>query len=192
MTDERPVREPWRSRWLPALVISLFALVVLADAAVIILFGNYRNLIEENGVEAVFIPAGPDREAVTAGAQRGGAPAGDRPVPVEASGGAFRVASPGRLVIRFRAPDAGAFVELGYRFAEHRPGAAVELALGRVASRHGVDTLCRRSLRSKKNPGGRFRHYLGDHAGWFELGLDVNPVAAEAGFAVETPEIVRD
>ncbi len=195
MVGEPSHAEPRRSRWLPAVVFSLFALVFLADAVVIALYGNYRNLIEEQGVDAVFVPAGPDRDGAEAGEpidvlEGARAVVADGKVLVEASGGAYEVLVPGTLTIRFRAPNAGAFVRLDYRFPEGRSGATTGLSLARVASRHGVDYMCRRSLRAKKKPTGTFRHYLADHAGWFELSLDVSQAAV--GFSVSKPEIIWD
>lgn len=193
MVAEPSYAEPRRSRWLPAVVFSLFALIFLADAVVIALYGNYRNLIEEQGVEAMFSPAGPGRDGTEMGepvdvAEGARAVAADGRVLVEASGGAYEVLVPGTLTIRFRAPDAGAFVELDYRFAERRTGSAIGLSLARVASRYGVDYMCRRTLRAKKKPTGTFRHYLADHAGWFELSLEVNQAAV--GFSVSKPEVI--
>ena len=194
MVGEPVGAEVRRSRWLPAVVFSLLALVFLADAVVIALYGNYRNLIEEQGVEAVFTPAdlagdvaGPETVEVPDGSR---AVAADGRVLVEASGGTFEVLAPGTLTIRFRAPDAGSYVELGYRFSEARSDARSELSLARVASRHGVDYMCRRSLTAKKKTEGMFRHYLADHAGWFELSLQVDPSAVAVGFEVDKPEIV--
>ena len=176
-------------------MFSLFALVFVADAVVIALYGNYRNLIEEQGVEAVFAPFDADDDGVGTrdlvevpeGAR---AVADDGRVLVEASGETFEVLVPGTLTIRFRAPDAGSFVELDYRFPDHRSEAISKLSLARVASRYGVDYMCRRSLKAKKKPTGTFRHYLADHAGWFELSLEVNQAAV--GFSVSKPEVIWD
>lgn len=194
MTGATPRPEPRRSRWLPAAVFSLFALMILADAVVIVLYGNYRNLIEEDGVEVVFTPAaGTGREIleVTVGVSEGfRTVAPDGAVLVEFVDGRFHVRVPGTLVIRFRAPDAGAYVRLDYRFGKRRSDARCDLALARVASRHGVDYMARRTLIAKKKAKGKFRHYLADHAGWFELELQVDPVAAKFGFEVTAPEIV--
>ena len=194
MTGEPSIADERRSRWLPAAVFSLFALIILADAVVIVLYGNYRNLIEEQGVEAVFTPAdpvgggaAPETVEVLDGSR---AVAADGTALVETSGKRFDILVPGTLAIRFRAPDAGSFVELGYRFGDRRSDVRAELSLARVASRYGVDYMCRRSLTAEKKPEGMFRHYLADHAGWFELSLDVNAEAAAAGFEVTKPEIV--
>jgi len=194
MTSEPSIADERRSRWLPATVFSLFALIILADVVVIVLYGNYRNLIEEQGVEAVFIPAeavgggvSPEMVEVLDGSRT---VAADGTVLVDASGESFDILVPGTLTIRFRAPDAGSFVELGYRFGDRRSDATSELSLARVASRYGVDYMCRRSLTAKKKRKGMFRHYLADHAGWFELSLEVNAEAAAVGFVVAKPEIV--
>ena len=39
---------------------------------------------------------------------------------------------------------------------------------------------------------GTYRHYLADHAVWFELSLEVNAEAAAVGFVVAKPQIVWD
>lgn len=188
--------EPRRSRWLPVVVASLFALVLLADLAVVLVYGNYRELFEEDRVEITFSPisgaaAGGTPEAVAA--EPGGKlVAGDGTVMVEVSEDGIEVRAPGRVVLRFRAPDAGRHVELRYSFGQRSPGARCELVLARVPSRHGVDVISRRVLDGGKRSQGRFRHYLADHAGWFELSLEVNPSAADAGFAVTIPRVVVD
>jgi len=196
MTGEHPRPEPRRSRWLPAAVFSLFAVMVLADAVVIVLYGNYRNLIEENGLEVVFTPAhaaGVEARGVAVDVSEGSrVVAPDGTLLVEVAGGRFHVLAPGNLSVRFRAPDAGSWVKLEYRFGKRRTGATCDLVLARVASRYGVDYMCRRTLDAKKKRKGRFRHYLADHAGWFELSLDVSPRAAEVGLEITEPEIVWD
>jgi len=196
MTGLGPTSEPRRSRWLPALVVALFAVVVLADAMVILLFGNYRNLIEEDGFEAVFTPAGVTGREVRGVevkvAEGSRAVAGDGAVLVEVSGGRFHVLAPGNLVIRFRAPDAGSWVRLDYRFGKRRSDARCEMVLARVASRYGVDYMSRRTLIAKKKARGKFKQFLADHAGWFELSFQVDPAAAMIGFDVSFPEIYRN
>lgn len=195
MTENSTVREPRSSRWLPAAVFSLFALLVLIDVVVIVLYGNYRNLIEEEGIDVSFTPAiraGAEtaHHAMDFGSSGSRVLAADGAVLVQASEEGFEVFAPGTLTIRFRAPDAGAFVEIDYRFGRRESPARCEVALARIASRHGVDYMCRRSLEAKKSPRGKFRHYLADHAGWFELTLEVNAPAAEVGFQVGAPELV--
>jgi hypothetical protein len=196
MSGANPRPEPRRSRWLPAAVISVFAAMMLADVVVFVLYGNYRNLIEDDGLEVIFTPAnaaGQEVQEVAVGVSEGSnAVARDGTTLVEVADGRFHVFVPGKLAIRFRAPDAGSWVKLEYRFGERRAGARCELVLARVASRHGVDYMCRKTLDAKKKPKGRFRQYLADHAGWFELSFDVNPAAAGVGFEVAAPEIVRD
>ena len=196
MNGETPRPAPRRSRWLPAAVFSLFAVMVLADAVVIVLYGNYRNLIEEDGLEVVFTPAnaaGQEIQGVAVGVADGSRTvAPDGTVLVEVADGRFDVRVPGNLAIRFRAPDAGSWVKLEYRFGKRRAGAHCDLVLARVASRHGVDYMCHKTLDAKRKAKGRFRHFLADHAGWFELSFDVNPSAAEIGFRVTAPEIVWD
>ena len=196
MTGDVPEGGPRRTRWLPVTVFSLFALVVLADAVVIVLYGNYRNVIEETGVEMVFTPADPSTEVVSAGSvgvvEGARIVSGDGTVLVRASDDRVEVLVPGSLVFRTRAHNAGSFVEFGYRFGKRRSPARCDLTVARVASRHGVDRMCRRSLVARKKPKGVFRHYLADHAGWIELSLDVNAEAAEVGFELTKPEIVRE
>lgn len=196
MTSETRRPAPRRSRWLPAAVFSAFAVMLLADAVVIVLYGNYRNLIEEDGLEVVFMPAnaaGQELQRVAVGVTDGSrAVAPDGTVLVEVADGRFEVRVPGNLAIRFRAPDAGSWVKLEYRFGKRRAGARCDLVLARVASRHGVDYMCRKTLDAEKKTKGRFRHFLADHAGWFELSFDVNPDAAKVGFEVTAPEIVWD
>ena len=196
MTGDVPEGGPRRTRWLPVTVFSLFALVVLADAVVIVLYGNYRNVIEETGVEMVFTPADPSTEVVSAGSvgvvEGARIVSGDGTVLVRASDDRVEVLVPGSLVFRTRAHNAGSFVEFGYRFGKRRSPARCDLTVARVASRYGVDRMCRRSLVARKKPKGVFRHYLADHAGWIELSLDVNAEAAEVGFELTKPEIVRE
>lgn len=196
MTSETRRPAPRRSRWLPAAVFSAFAVMLLADAVVIVLYGNYRNLIEEDGLEVVFMPAnaaGQELQRVAVSVTDGSrAVAPDGTVLVEVADGRFEVRVPGNLAIRFRAPDAGSWVKLEYRFGKRRAGARCDLVLARVASRHGVDYMCRKTLDAEKKTKGRFRHFLADHAGWFELSFDVNPDAAKVGFEVTAPEIVWD
>jgi len=195
MTGATPKPEPRRSRWLPAAVFSLFALMLVADAVVIVLYGNYRNLIEEDGVEVVFTPAadnGHEIREIAVGVSEGSRTvASDGAVLVEFADDRFHVRVPGTLVIRFRAPDAGAYVRLDYRFGKRRTDARCDLVLARVASRHGVDYMARRTLIAKKKSKGKVRQYLADHAGWFELSLQVDPAAAKVGFEVTLPQIVR-
>jgi hypothetical protein len=192
MTFASPVSEPRASRWLPATVISLFALVLVADVAVALLFGGYRNLVEGDRVAVTFAAAAADAaiplpvDPVPGGRLVGA----DGEVLVESRGDRLVVRAPGELVIRFRSPDAGAGVELDYRFSERRMGAGCEIALGRVASRYGVDTINRRRLDGARRPSGRYHHDLADHAGWFELRVTVNREAAAAGFEVTLPEVV--
>lgn len=194
MTENAPVCGPPRSRWLPAVVFSLFALLVLIEVVVIVRYGNYRNLIEEDGIEVSFTPeAQADVEAAGHAVEvvsDSRTVASDGAVLVEASEEGFEISAPGTLTIRFRAPDAGATVEFDYRFGRRESRARCEVALARVASRHGVDYMCRRSLVAKKRSRGKFRHYLADHAGWCELTLEVNATAAEVGFQVGVPELV--
>lgn len=194
MTAETEAAGPRRSRWLPAVVFSLFAAILLVDVVVVVLYGNYRNLVEEPGIEVMFTPVGSqDAVAVAEPTEpTGGAPLAsvDGRTVVAPSPGGYRVLEPGTLTLRFRSPDAGAFLELGYRFENRRPDADVELLLGRVASRYGVDTMCRRSITAERRKRGVFRHYLADHAGWFELRLEVGPAAAADGFEVESPRVV--
>ena len=187
---------PRRTRWLPATVFSLFALVVLAEAVVIVLYGNYRNLIEESGVEMVFTPA--DASAVVVPGEAVEVLDGSRIVAedgtvlVEVSDDRIEVQVPGNLVFRTRAHNAGSSVEFSYRFGKRRSAARCDLIVARVASRYGVDYMCRRSLVARKKPKGVFRYYLADHAGWVELSLEVNAEAADVGFEVTKPEIVHD
>lgn len=196
MSSESNAREPRRTRWLPAVVFSLFALVALADAVVIVLYGNYRNLIEVSGVEMVFTPQDPSMAPVPGGTVEAvdgcRIIAGDESALVVVSGNRISVRSPGVLVLRFRAHDAGSSVEFDYRFGERRAPARCRLTVARVASRYGVDYMRRKLLVARKKPEGTFRQYLADHAGWFEVSLEVNEAAAADGFEITRPEIVRD
>ena len=196
MSGESNAIEPRRTRWLPAVVFSLFALVALADAVVIVLYGNYRNLIEEEGVEMVFTPADPSIAVVPDGAVEviDGCRivADDQRVLVEVADGRIGVLAPGTLVLRFRAHNAGSFLEFGYRFKKRQSPARCNLTVARIASRYGVDYMCRKSLVARRKAKGIFRQYLADHAGWFELTLEVNEAAAAKGFEITEPEVVRD
>ncbi len=194
MSTEANASEPRRTRWLPAVVFSLFALVALADVVVVILYGNYRNLIEENGVEMVFTPADPSIAVVSEAAvdvvDGSRIVAADGAVLVETVGDRIRVLAPGNLVLRFRAHNAGSFMEFGYRFGERRSPARCNLTVARVASRYGLDYMCRKSLVARKKARGVVRQYLADHAGWFEISLEINEDAVAVGFEITRPEIV--
>ncbi len=150
--------------------------------------------VEEDGVEVVFTPAvdtGHEVRDVIVGVSEGSRTvASDGAVLVEFADGRFHVRVPGTLVIRFRAPDAGAYVRLDYRFGKRRSDARCDFVLARVASRYGVDYMARRTLIAKKKSKGKIRHYLADHAGWFQLSFQVDPAAARVGFEVTVPEIV--
>jgi hypothetical protein len=179
-------------------VISLFALVLLADIVVVLLYGNYRNLFEENGVEVSFVPeaagvGNPSTGLAAHEVKQGASLTGpDGSVLVEYGADRLAVLAPGKLKMRFRAPDAGSFLELDYAFRDPEPEARCEVAVARVASRYGVDVVRRKVLVSTKKSSATFRHNLADHAGWFELCLRVNVAAARGGFEVALPEIVRD
>jgi hypothetical protein len=194
MSAEANASEPRRTRWLPAVVFSLFALVALADVVVVILYGNYRNLIEENGVEMVFTPADPSIAVVSEAAvdvvDGSRIVAADGAVLVETVGDRIRVLAPGNLVLRFRAHNAGSFMEFGYRFGKRRSPARCNLTVARVASRYGLDYMCRKSLVARKKARGVVRQYLADHAGWFEISLEINEDAVAVGFEITRPEIV--
>jgi hypothetical protein len=196
MSGETNTVEPRRTRWLPAAVFSIFALVALADAVVIVLYGNYRNLIEEDGVEMAFTPADPSiavaRDEAVEVVDGCRIVTDDQTALVEVVEGRIRVLAPGALVLRFRAHDAGSFMEFDYRFRKRRSAARCNLTVARVASRYGVDYMCRESLVARKKAKGVFRQYLADHAGWFELTLEVNEAAAATGFEITKPEVVRD
>lgn len=196
MTEHRPGDEERRSRWLPTSVMAVFALVLVVEAVVIVLYGNYRNLIEDAGVEVTFRAAsnGPDTAALgpvewSPGLAFSGV---DGAVAVTDVNGRLRVQVPGELTLRFRAADAGGFLETDYRFGRRAKGAICRLTLARVASRYGVDYMCRRTLSGSKKVRGTFRHNLADHAGWFELSIDVNAAAAAVGFEIGPPNLVRD
>jgi len=196
MRGESNEMEPRRTKWLPAVVFSLFALVVLADAVVIVLYGNYRNLIEEDGVEMVFTPTDPSIEVVPDGlvevVDGRGIVADDQTVLVDVADGRIGVRVPGTLVLRFRAHNAGSFVEFDYRFKKRRGPARCNLTVARIASRYGVDYMCRKSLVARKKAKGLFRQYLADHAGWVELSLEVNEAAAANGFEITKPEVLPE
>jgi hypothetical protein len=196
MTDHRRGDEDRRSRWLPAAVITVFALVLAAEVVVIALYGNYRNLIEESGVEVTFRPVSDASESAVAGPVEwapglviDGVDGSHSVVEVD---GRLRVQSPGELILRFRAADAGSFLEIDYRFGRRAKGARCRVTLARVASRYGVDYMHRRTLSGSKKIRGTFRHNLADHAGWFELSIDVNAAAAAVGFEIGPLDLVRD
>lgn len=195
MTAVRAVGEERRSRWLPATVIALFALVLLSDIAVIAFYGSYHNLIEDEGLDVVFIP-----DAVAAGSNRDGgitvapgtpAVSPDGRILAQATNDGFAVLAPGELKIRFRSPNAGADVSMTYDFGGGDRGACCELALARVPSRYGVDVISRQTLRSRKRRRGEYHHYLADHVGWFELSLRPDRAAIERGFRVGRPVVVQ-
>ncbi len=196
MTDHRPGDDERRSRWLPAAVFSVFALLLVVEAVVIVFYGNYRNLIEDSGVEVSFRPAAGDPGSVIPAPEEWTSDSEivseEGTVMVEGMDGGLRVRAPGELILRFRAPDAGSFLEIDYRFGKRRQRARCDLTLARVASRYGVDYMYRRTLVGSRKAKRTFRHNLADHAGWFELSLDVNEAAAEVGFETTLPKLVWD
>ncbi len=193
MTDGSGGDETRTSRWLPATVFSIFALLLVVDAVVLVFYGNYRNLVEDDGVEVVFIPtvSAVEETRETIVDVDAGSPvlSADGSVAVEVSESGLTARTPGELIIRFRAPDAGSNLLMNYRFGRRRAGARCELTLARMASRYGVDTVWRKSLNGTKRRKGKIRHYLADHAGWFELRIEVNRAAAAVGFEITLPEI---
>jgi len=184
--------EPGGTRWLPVTVVSLFALLLVVEIVIIVLYGNYRNIIEKDGIEVVFVPAHPEksRSDVEESTVTPGVPVqtADGRVAAELGDEGLVVRAPGEVVIRFRAPDAGSTMVMRYDFGRRQRGARFDLALARIASRHGVDTVWRRSIKGGRRSGGTIRHYLADHAGWFQLIVTVNRVAAENGFRISLPE----
>ena len=167
MTEVDHRAEPRSTRWLPTTVVSLFALLLVVEIVIIALYGNYRNIIEKDGIEVVFVPARAEsrRSEVDRLTVSPGVPAttADGRVAVELGDEGLVVRAPGELVIRFRAPDAGSTMVMGYDFGRRQRGARFDLALGRVASRHGVDTVWRRSIKGGRRSKGTIKHYLADH-----------------------------
>jgi len=184
------------SRWLPATVFSVFALVFIVDAVVLVFFGSYRSLLEEDSVEVAFVPAVTGleeaREVIVDLESDTPVLSPDGAIAVEFSDGGLVVRDAGELIIRFRAHDAGSKLLLKYRFGRRRSGVRCDVTLARMASRWGVDTVWRRSLDGSKRRKGKVRHYLADHAGWFELRMNVSRAAAEVGFETTLPEIYRE
>jgi hypothetical protein len=180
-----------RSRILPAVVFSLFALMILVDLAVVVFFGNYRNLVEEDGIVVSFRSDTATADAVAAVEipDGGRVVSTDGRVQAQREGDRLAVFSAGELMVRFRAPNAGGEMEMTYRFAERRADGRCEISVARVASRYGVDVVRRKELVAAKRRRGRFRHHLADHAGWFMLSLRVNQAAADQGFEVTLPTI---
>lgn len=193
MTDGSGGDETRTCRWLPATVFSIFALLLVVDVMVLVFYGNYRSLIEDDGIEVVFRPtvsaAEETRETIVDVDAGSPVLSADGSVAVEVSESRLTVRIPGELTIRFRAPNAGSNLLMNYRFGRRRAGARCELKLARMASRFGVDTVWRKSLNGAKKRKGRIRHYLADHAGWFELRIEVNRAAAAVGFEITLPEI---
>ena len=116
----------------------------------------------------------------------------DQTVLVDFADDRIGVRAPGTLVLRFRARNAGSFVEFGYRFKKRRGPARCNVTVARIASRYGVDYMCRKSLVARKKAKGVFRQYLADHAGWVELSLEVNEAAAANGFEITKPEVLPE
>jgi len=193
VTDGSGGDETRTSRWLPATVFSIFALMLVVDAVVLVFYGNYRNLVEDDDIEVVFAPtvsaAEEIRESIVDVDLGSPVLSADGKVAVEVSAGGLMVRTPGELIIRFRAPDAGSNLLMDYRFGRRRAGARCEVTLARMASRYGVDTVWRKRLNGAKRRKGKIRHYLADHAGWFELRIEVNRAAADVGFEITLPEI---
>lgn len=188
--------EPRRTRVLPAAVFSLFALIIVADLVVVVFYGNYRNLVEEEGIEISFEPTcvtsdgGADDQGRSMSVPEAGRlvdPEGT--VLVDRADDRLVVHEPGAIVIRFRAPNAGGRMEFDYRFGERQADARCEVVVARVASQYGVDVVRRKDLTAARKVHGKFKHNLADHAGWFRLSLQVNPAAAGDGFEVALPTI---
>jgi hypothetical protein len=193
VTDGHGCEEPRTSRWLPATVCSIFALLLVVDAVVLLFFSNRGDLLENDGLEVAFIPTASAteevRESVIDVDSTSSMLSPDGGVAVEVSDIDLTVWATGELVIRFQAPDAGSNLLLKYRFGGRRSGARCELTLARMASRWGVDTVWHRSLDGSKRSKGRIHHHLADHVGWFELRIRVNRDAAAVGFGITLPEI---
>ena len=186
---------PRSSRILPAVVIAFFVMVAAADLVVVIVYGNYRNLVEQSGVGVSFAADDPARPvdvplSPVAAADEGGVVVDGR-VLVDRDGDRLTVRAPGLLILRFRAPDAGATVELDYAFLDPATRGRCRVVVARVASRYGVDIVRRARIAAGRRARGTFRHYLADHAGWFELQIRVDPAAARGGFRLTLPRIVR-
>ena len=182
--------EPRTSRVLPVAVAALFALVLLADLAALALYAHDPSRFEDDRLEIVFS----SRAAADGGAaeelplpDHGVLSGGDGRVLAERAGGSVVVRAEGELVIRLVVPEAGAVLELDYRFLDPADRGRCEIAVGRVVSRHGVDVVRRARLAAVKRAQGTFRHDLADHVGPLELRLEVNRAAARDGLEVMMP-----
>ena len=185
MTGESPGAAK-TSRWLPATVFSIFALALIVDVAAVLLHDNDAGPNTAKRMEIVF--ARSETAEVIEVADQGPTRAADGTVLVRRTAEGLVVRAPGELRIRFLAPDAGSTLAADYRFGRRRPGSHCSVSLARVASRHGVDTVWRRELDGGRQARGKIRYYLADHAGWFALAFDVNPIAAETGFRITVPK----
>jgi hypothetical protein len=185
-----------RTRWLPSVVAGLFVLMLAIDIAVVIYFGSYHDLIEDDAVEAAFTPraaaAGGDGESGLVIRSDSPLVAADGQLVAETTLEGFAVYQPGELTLRFRSRNAGGYVVLPYEFGSQNPKANCATSLSRVPSAHGVDTINRRVLHARRGVRGVYRQYLADHSGWFELTLELNREATREGFRIGRPEIEFD
>ena len=187
--------EPRTSRALPVAVATLFALVLLADLAALAVYRHDPSRFGDDGIEIGFRSRVAATEGQTGAAEElplpddGALVGGDGVVLAERVGESVVVRAEGELVIRLRTPEAGAVLEVDYRFLDPDRGRC-EVAVGRVASRHGLDVVRRARLAAGKRAQGTFRHDLADHVGWLELRLKVNRPAARGGFEIGMPRIV--
>lgn len=195
MTETGAGCEPRRSRWLPATVLTFFALVVVVDLVAVVL--SCSNLLprKEDALELSFLPEGSPRSpeagemiVVDPAASTTGP---DGAVVAVGSDRGLVVRAPGELLVRFRVADAGSTLVMDYLFGRREKGAGCTLELARIASDWGTDTVWRRALDGGKQRKGRIRHFLADHVGWFELRIGVNGPAADVGFELTLPEISR-
>jgi hypothetical protein len=185
------------SRVLPAVVIALFVLVGLPDVIMVAVSAGRPGHGGIDAVEVSFSPGMEEPEPWVDG--RIGSPVADGAelrsaageLMVERAGPRVTVRQAGLLVLRFRVPDAGSTLELGFRFIEPANRGRCEITVGRVASRYGVDVVRRLRLAAVKRPAGTFRHNLADHVGWFEIRFRINRAAARGGFELTLPRLVR-
>lgn len=180
--------EPRTSRALPVAVAALFALVLLADLAALALYGHDRSRFEDDRLEIGFSSRAAAEELPLPA--RGALVDGDGAVLAERVGDAVVVRAQGDLVIRLLVPEAGAVLELDYRFLDPDGRGRCEVAVGRVVSGHGVDVVRRARLAAVKRAQGTFRHDVADHVGRLELRLKVNRAAARGGFEIGMPHVV--
>lgn len=110
---------------------------------------------------------------------------------LDGSRGRLLITAPGRLVMPFEVPRAGASLELRYHFRKPLSEAGCTLVVGRRYSNpDAVDVMTSRRLLPGPRGGGVVRVPLGHHTGASVLWLRADRAAADAGVMLQQPVLV--